>query len=66
MSEEKQTFAKYLKQFNLKIEDLETESGRGRNTLNQWFYNDKPMIALIIRSALARRFLKDMELASQI
>ncbi len=44
--------AAYLKKFDLKIEDLEEESGRPRNTLYSWYKKDRQMLTCIIRSCL--------------
>lgn len=60
----KQTFAKYLKQFDLKIDDLVKESGRGRDTLNQWFKKDPKIIKSLVTATLAKRFMERMSIIS--
>ena len=61
----KQTFGKYLKQFDLKIDDLVEESGRGRDTLYQWFRKDQKIIKSLVTATLTKRFLGKMSIVTQ-
>lgn len=47
-----ETLVRYIKRFNLTIDDLVSESGRSKYTLYGWWKRDKKLIACIIKSAL--------------